>query len=264
MSTLDCPAGLVELAHDLADLAGGVHRQHFRRPLAVDSKPDGSPVTAVDRDAERVMRERIERAHPDHGIEGEEYPSRNAAAEYVWHINPLDGTKLFLSGVPLFGTLISLSRSGHFLLGLVDQPILRDRWLGANGHGTVLNGKSVRTRACESLSQAGVCTYGPDGHAAPFDDAIRRVGTRAKWMRYGAECYDFGLLAAGFSDAYLDAGLAVHDFAPLEVLVRNAGGSVTDWEGRPLTTESDGKVLAVGDGRLLPELLDELHGRTAP
>jgi len=184
---MDCPDEFVDFAHQLADLVGEIHRQHFRKPLAVEVKPDGSPVTAIDREAERVIRERIERAHPRHGIQGEEYPQTNEHAEYIWHIDPLDGTKLFLSGVPLFGVLISLSRSGRFVLSLVDQPILRDRWLGANGRGTVFNGKPVCTRPCESLSQADLCTYGPDGHAAPFDATISHVAESAKWVRCGAD-----------------------------------------------------------------------------
>jgi inositol-phosphate phosphatase/L-galactose 1-phosphate phosphatase/histidinol-phosphatase len=255
----DCPLELVQFAHRLADVAGAIHRRHFRKPVAVETKPDGSPVTAVDRGAEGVIRELIERCYPGHGIGGEEYGSVREDAEFVWHIDPLDGTKLFLSGVPLFGILIALSRAGRFILGLVDQPVLRERWSGADGHGSAFNGRPVRTRPCPAFAQAAVCTGGPDGHAAPFDAVVAGAVKGARWVRYGAECYDYGLVASGFMDVYLDAGLHLHDFASLEAMVRNAGGRVTDWQGNPLTTASDGRVLAVGDERLLDEVLPRLH-----
>jgi inositol-phosphate phosphatase/L-galactose 1-phosphate phosphatase/histidinol-phosphatase len=244
-----CPKEYVEFAHRLADAAGEIQRRHFRQPVEVMLKPDGSPVTQVDKETERVLRELIERSYPDHGILGEEYPPMRAGAEFTWVLDPLDGTKSFLAGMPVFGILIGLAHAGEFVLGVIDQPILRDRWLGADGRGTIFNGARVHTRQCAALADAIVFL------GKPYDAKIARLRPEVKWARYGGDCYGYGLLASGFVDGVVDAGLNDHDFVALEPVVRNAGGAVTDWQGQALKLGSSGQVVATGDPRLLEQVL---------
>jgi inositol-phosphate phosphatase/L-galactose 1-phosphate phosphatase/histidinol-phosphatase len=239
----------VEFAHRLADAAGEIQRRYFRQPLKIELKPDASPVTRVDKETERALRQLIEQAYPGHGIAGEEYAPVREHAEFVWVLDPLDGTKSFLAGMPLFGILISLAQGGHFVLGVIDQPILHDRWLGADGHGTMFNGTPVHTRPCTKLADA-VAFLGK-----PYDAKIARLRDDVKWARYGGDCYGYGLLASGFVDLVVDADLDDHDFGALEPVVRNAGGAITDWAGQPLAMGSSGEIIAAGDARVLERVV---------
>jgi inositol-phosphate phosphatase/L-galactose 1-phosphate phosphatase/histidinol-phosphatase len=250
-----CPHEFIDLANRLADTAGDIQRQHFRDRVPVEIKPDGSPVTQADKDSERVLRELIEKTYPNHGIAGEEYPTVRENAEYTWVLDPIDGTKSFLAGIPMFGILIALAHHGRFTLGVVDQPILRDRWVGANGHDTTFNGTAVRTRQCGSLADAVLCISGPEDRTKPYDDQIANLRHAVKWARYGAECYAYGLLASGFIDLIVDVDLDGHDFGPLDPVVGNAGGIATDWQGNPLTMNSDGRIIVAGDARLLKDTI---------
>lgn len=255
-----CPQEFITFAHRLAHVAGEIHRRHFRQPVSVELKPDASPVTQVDTETERALRELIGRTYPDHGIAGEEFPSVREDAEFTWVLDPLDGTKSFLAGISMFGILIALAQGGRFVLGVVDQPIVRDRWIGADGHGTSFNGKAVRTRRCASLADAVLCISGPDDRTEAYNRQITAIRREVKWVHYGAECCAYGLLASGFVDLIVDVGLDDHDFGPLDPIVRNAGGIATDWQGEELILGSDGKVVATGDPRLLDDVLTRLNG----
>ncbi len=254
-----CPQEFIDFANRLADAAGSVQRRHFRDRVPVEIKPDGSPVTQADKDSEQVIRDLIETAYPDHGIAGEEYPTVREDAEYKWVLDPIDGTKSFLAGIPMFGILIALARGDRFVLGVVDQPILRDRWVGADGHNTTFNRTVVRTRQCESLADAVLCISGPDDRTKPYDNQIANLRHAVKWVRYGAECYAYGLLASGFIDLIVDVDLDDHDFGPLGPVVANAGGIATDWRGNPLTMKSDGRIIVAGDAHLLKDTIDCLN-----
>jgi inositol-phosphate phosphatase/L-galactose 1-phosphate phosphatase/histidinol-phosphatase len=255
-----CPDEFLAFANRLADAAGEVHRRWYRKNPPMEIKPDGSPVTVADKETERVLRGLIDKAYPGHGVVGEEYPPERAGAEFVWVFDPVDGTKDFVSGKPVFGSLIALARSGKPILGVIDQAIVGDRWLGADGHGTTLNGTRVACRACGSIAEAIVSTSGPGDYARKADPALARVRKGARWLRFGADCVNYGLLAAGLMDVVADAGLAPHDFAALEAVVRNAGGTFTDWSGAAITLRSDGRVLAAGDGAVHAEALTRLRG----
>src|SRR6185503_13786150 len=152
----------LSLAVDLAEAAGAAIRPYFRQPIAVDDKPDLSPVTAADREAEAAMRRLIAARFPDHGIIGEEYGREREDAEFVWVLDPIDGTKSFISGVPLFGTLIALANRGRPILGIIDQPISRERWIGAVGRRTTFNGSTVHCRPCPKLAAATLFSTSPD------------------------------------------------------------------------------------------------------
>jgi inositol-phosphate phosphatase / L-galactose 1-phosphate phosphatase / histidinol-phosphatase len=245
----------IELAHRLADAAGAVIRPYFRQRVEIIDKEDASPVTIADRDSETAMRELIARRFPDHGIIGEEHGAERPDAEYVWVLDPIDGTKSFISGVPLFGTLISLLHRGQPVLGLIDQPISRERWLGATGRDSTFNGAPIRTRPCASLPAATVFTTSPDMFAGADAERFGRVRQAAKLVRYGGDCYAYGLCALGFVDAVIEAGLKLYDFCAVIPVIAGAGGVVTDWDGRAPGLGSDGRILACGDPVLHRELL---------
>jgi inositol-phosphate phosphatase / L-galactose 1-phosphate phosphatase / histidinol-phosphatase len=237
------------LAIDLADAAGEAIRPHFREPLAVDDKPDLSPVTIADRAAEMAMRQLIARRFPEHGIIGEEFGSERAAAEYVWVLDPIDGTKSFISGVPLFGTLIALAHLGRPILGIIDQPISRERWIGASGRPSTFNGAPIRSRQCHRLASATVFSTSPDMFKGDDAAAFARLGAAAKLVRFGADCYAYGLLALGCIDLVVEASLKPYDFSAMLPIIEGAGGVASDWRGAPLTLASDGRVLVAGDRR---------------
>jgi inositol-phosphate phosphatase/L-galactose 1-phosphate phosphatase/histidinol-phosphatase len=252
--------GFLTLASELADAAGAVIRRYFRTPLAVDDKADLSPVTAADRAAEAAMRQLINARFPGHGILGEEYGRERDDAEFVWVLDPIDGTKSFISGVPLFGTLIALAQAGRPILGIIDQPISRERWVGATGHATTHNGAPIRCRPCQALAAATIFATTPDMFKGADADAFSRVARAAKLVRYGADCYASGLVALGFADLVIEASLNPYDFGPMGPVVEGAGGIVTDWQGAPLGLASDGRVVIAGDRRAHGQALALLNG----
>ncbi len=256
-----CPAHLVALAERLADSSAPVVRRYFRTDLAVHDKADASPVTVADREAERAIRAVIEAERPEDGIYGEEYDTKNLDAEWVWVIDPIDGTKSFITGRPIFGTLIALLHRGTPVLGIIDQPIIGDRWVGVAGRQTTHNGRPATVRGCPGgLGGAMLGTTSPDlfpgGTAAGFE----RVRNAAKVTVYGGDCYTYGLLASGYYDLVVEAGLKLYDFAALVPVVTGAGGLMTDWNGNPLNAASDGQVIAAGDARTHREALAALAG----
>jgi inositol-phosphate phosphatase/L-galactose 1-phosphate phosphatase/histidinol-phosphatase len=206
------------------------------------------------------MRALIEMRFPEHGIVGEEFGRAREDAEFVWVLDPIDGTKSFISGVPLFGTLIALTRRGHSILGIIDQPISRERWVGATGRPTTLNGAAIRCRACAGLAAATLFATTPEMFAGEDAAAFARVSAAVKLTRFGADCYASGLLAAGFVDLVLEASLKPYDFCAIIPIVEGAGGVATDWRGAALDLFSDGRVLFAGDRRAHGAALALLNG----
>ena len=249
---------LVELAGALADAAGAVVLRYFQTGLDADDKADQSPVTVADREAEAVMRALLAARAPSHGIIGEEHGRENAGAEYVWVLDPIDGTKAFLTGKPLFGTLVGLLHHGVPVLGIIDQPVLGDRWLGVAGSPTLRSGRAARVRACAGLAQARLSTTGPQYFGDEGRRAFERVARQVKLLSYGGDCYQYGLVASGSIDVVIESGLKLHDFAALVPVVTGAGGVMTDWQGRALDAESGGDVVAAGDARVHAAVLEAL------
>lgn len=258
MQTL--PNDLITLAEQLADAARPVVRKYFRTPVAVDDKPDQSPVTIADREVEATLRTMIRQTMPSHGILGEEQGCERIEAEWVWVIDPIDGTKAFITGKPSFGTLIALCHRGRPVLGIIDQAILGERWIGGLGHPTTLNGQPAQVRVCDKLSKAYAYTTGPEYFDETTLPAWERVRARVKQPRYGCDCYAYALLASGFVDLVVEAGLKPYDFAALIPVIEQAGGVVTDWSGRSVTMGSDGTLCAAGDSRLHAQALAVLNG----
>jgi myo-inositol-1(or 4)-monophosphatase len=256
---------LIDFAHGLADLAGAAVLPHFRRRLKVTNKAGAGydPVTVADRAAERAMRAAIARQFPDHSIVGEEFAPRTGAGAHRWVLDPIDGTRAFIMGSPLWGTLIGLLEDGVPVLGILDQPYTRERFWGAKGRahfrGPDGGTRRVKTRGCASLAEAVLTTTHPDLFATrPEAAAFARVKARARMTRYGGDCYGYGLLAAGFVDIVVEAGLKPHDVVALIPIVEGAGGRITTWDNGPAL--NGGRILATGDDRVHAEALALLRG----
>ena len=243
-------AEYVDFATRLADAAGAVIRKYYRASLTVESKADASPVTIADREAEQGLRQMIRATYPDHGIDGEEFPGERLDAEFVWRLDPIDGTKSFVIGRPLFGTLIALTQAGRPILGVIDQCILGERWLGVAGERSTWNGQPIRVRQCSTLDQAVLSVTSPQMFSAAERAAVGRVESAVRFPVYGGDCYAYGLLSMGCIDLIVEADLDVHDFMALVPVIEGAGGHVTDWRGAVLTPASDGRIVAAGDPRV--------------
>jgi len=219
---------------ELAERSGDFIRPLFGQlDLAVETKTDASPVTRADRGAEELMRAMIAKKFPAHGIIGEEFGSERADAEFVWVLDPVDGTKAFITGVPLWGTLIGLLHRGQPVLGCIHQPILRQLMLG-DGATTTLNGHAVRCRNIARIEDATVLTSDPLNPAkyqngAAYDQFIRR----ARLVRTWGDCYGYLLVASGWADISLDPIMNPWDIAALVPVIRGAGGIISDWHGGP-------------------------------
>lgn len=247
-------ASLLAAAHILADRAGAVILPHFRTAFAIDHKGGDlfDPVTAADRAAELAIRDALAELYPEHGIIGEEYGATRADAEYCWVVDPIDGTRAFIVGQPLWGTLIGLTRDGLPVLGLMDQPFVGERFFsGANEAFIARAGTAtpMRTRSCATLREALLTASSPDlfrteEEKARFDDLARAVRLR----RFGGDCYNYCLLALGQVDLVVEADLKAYDILPLVPIIERAGGIVTTWDGGD--AKNGGRILAAGDRRL--------------
>ena len=254
----DCPRALM-LANQLADAARGIARDYFRMPIAVEQKPDRSPVTIADRAIETEMRRLIRAEFPTHGIQGEEFAAE-AGAEFTWVLDPIDGTKSFISGYPLFGALIALTQGARAVLGIIEAPALSERWVGIEGAPTLCNGTPVHTSALH-LDRAGARLQHHDRciqrrRLRRYDTYTRRASIR----RYGGDCYLYGLLAAGHCDLVIEAAMKPHDFQALVPVVEGAGGRISDWNGRPLDAQSGDSVLAAATEALWAQAVEALTG----
>lgn len=239
----------VELAHALADAARPIAARYFRTQVAIDDKTDNSPVTIADREAETAMRDLLTRHVPEHGVFGEEHGAVRTDAEYVWVLDPIDGTKAFITGLPIFGTLVALLRRGKPVLGIIDQPILKERWLGVDGQRSTFNGQPISVRACPSLGNAYMYSTAPIMFPGAYEKRHERLTKKVKLFRWGGDCYAYGLLASGHVDLVVEASLKLYDFAALVPVIKGAGGLITDWRGKELDMNSDGSVLAAGDAK---------------
>ncbi|MCY3557276.1 MAG: histidinol-phosphatase [Chloroflexi bacterium] len=241
----------LQFAEELADASGDAIRPWFRRDSTVERKQDGSPVTQADRGAERAIRERIADRYPRHGVIGEEFGVEQADAEWVWVVDPIDGTGAFVAGLPTFGTLIALLQNGAPLLGVLDQPILRERWSGVDVPQvmarTTHNSHVVHTSSTVTLADCVGFATTPEMFDRQESAAWARLAGSLDRVRYGADCYAYGLLASGYVDIVCEASLKSWDYLALAPIVRGAGGQMTDWGGSALTIESGSQVLAAAN-----------------
>ncbi len=247
-------------AGQLADTSRAELRASLGQPIEADPKGDGSPVTAFDRAVESRLREMIAARYPDHGIVGEEHGATAPEREWVWALDPIDGTLPFLAGIPVFGTLIALLHDGAPLIGVIDMPATEQRWLGCRSRPSTLNGTPVRTRACPALSEALISTSNPDFYGAADRPALDRLKAATRWTVYGGSCLAYAQLAAGRIDLGMDVGFDPYDYLALVPVIEGAGGVITDWRGAPLTLGSGDRVLAAGDPARHGEALEILAG----
>lgn len=256
MTSPELDIRLIDFAQYLADEAAKKITPLFRN-VAHETKADGSVVSDADREAEKVMRGLIAVNFPEHGIVAEEFGNENEEAEYVWVLDPIDGTAAFLAGRPTFGTLIGLLRNGAPVLGLMNQPISGERWVGANGE-TKMVMKELYTRRCDSIASAFFATTSPNLFADEEKPIIANIEQKCAQVIYGGDCYNYVQLAQGNLDVVIESGLKPHDYLPLVKIVENAGGVMTDWDGASLNLQSDGRVIACGDKRLHEKILTML------
>ncbi len=257
-----CPEAFVDLARRLADRAREITGRYFRRPVDIEHKADHSPVTVADRETEAALRAMIAEAFPDHGVVGEEQGAHLPDARFLWVIDPIDGTKRFITGHVQFGTLIALLDAGRPILGIIDMPQLDERWLGAAGRPSVHHDRRgvrpARTRICPEVAAATLYSTSPQMFEGADLAAFERLRAAVKTPLFGGECYSYGLLASGFNDLVVEADMSPYDYLAQVAVIDGAGGIITDWQGRPLGLESDGRVLAAGDPALHRTALDLL------
>jgi myo-inositol-1(or 4)-monophosphatase len=248
---------------ELAAVSGDTIRPFFRTALGVENKSPSSgfdPVTAADRAAEAAMRALIKRTFPEHGILGEEFEAERPEAEYVWVLDPIDGTKSFICGMPAWGTLIALTRRGEPIYGMMHQPFTREHFSG-DGRAASYRGpagdRALRARACAKLEDAVLLTTSPLLMREADRRIFRRVEEAVRLSRYGGDCYAYCMLAAGHVDLVIETELKPYDVLPLIPIIEGSGGVITTWEnGRP---HAGGRIIAAGDRRAHAKVVEVLN-----
>lgn len=254
---------ILALGARLADAARAETLSRFRTGIDYDAKADVSPVTAADRAAERVMRDMIEAERPNDGIFGEEFGVSNPGADTVWILDPVDGTKAFITGKPIYGTLIGVVREGRAIAGVMDAPVTGDRWTGGIGQPTLFNDKPANVRTGRALDEAWLTCTTPQmfkgAHLDRFNDLMDAVG----YTTFGNECQGYGQLACGWMDLVCEDDLAPYDYAALIPIIEGAGGLCTAWDGQPLSFASEGKfdVIAAATPELHKAAVGILSGQ---
>ena len=249
---------LVQVAGRLAAAARSEILRHYRTELHIEDKSDATPVTIADRQAEAAMRQIIGQTLPSHGVMGEEYGNDRTDAEFVWVLDPIDGTKSFMTGKPLFGSLIALCHQGMPILGVIDMPALDETWMGGEGLPATLNQRPVRVRGCSELGQAVVYTTTPDMFVGAAEVAFARLKSRVKFVLYGADCYGYATVAAGWSDAVVEARLKPYDYLACAAVVKAAGGFAADWQGQELSLHSADQVVMSGSRAIGQQMIETL------
>ena len=245
-------------AHEMADAAAAISLPLFRQPTMIDNKQTSGfdPVTQADRDSELAMRQMIEDKFPSHAILGEEWGAK-AGDNFQWVLDPIDGTRAFISGLPTWGALIALNEKGVPKIGMMDQPFTGERFYAIDGGGAFLRQHQelykLLTRACPSLSQAIISTTSVEHLADAALSKWQKIAAQAKLARYGGDCYGYAMLAAGHIDAVMESGLQAYDIQALIPIVEEAGGIVSNWQGGDAANGGD--VLACGDRALHAEIL---------
>jgi len=248
---------LIAAAEAAADVAAAAILPFYRQGIGADLKHDASPVTIADRTAELAMRAVLSQRFPGHGILGEEFGLDRPDARLRWVLDPIDGTRAFITGRPSFGILVALLDGGAPVLGVIDQPITGERWVGVAGQPTQFRGAHGRPgcRPCAVLNEAELSCTAPEIFTPAQTTAWRRLAAATRRTSWGGDCYAYGLLALGAIDVIAEPGLKIWDWAALVPVIEGAGGHMTDWQGRPMHPDGDGCALAVGDPALLAPAL---------
>ncbi len=254
---------MIDTANALADAARGAILPLFRgAELSIENKLEGGfdPVTAADRAAELAMRDVLAERRPDDGIFGEEFGKSAGTTGWTWVLDPIDGTRAFMSGTPTWGVLIAVSDDTGPKFGIVDQPYIGERFwggFGQSGYSGPLGTRDMATRSTKSLSDAVIMTTFPEVGTADEMKAFQKVASRTRLTRYGMDCYAYALVAAGQIDLVIEAGLSAYDIQAPIAVIEAAGGIVTDWDGKP--AHNGGRALAAANAEIHAQALELIH-----
>ncbi|MEP0520546.1 MAG: inositol monophosphatase family protein [Hyphomicrobiales bacterium] len=245
----------LEAALEITEQASSIPRSYFRMNVSIDEKQDESPVTIADRETEAFIRKRLAEEFPDHGIFGEEFGRSAAKSDYEWIIDPIDGTRSFITGNPLYGMLLALLKNGKPELGIVRMPELNEVYVGANGAAIRNGDEPVHVSGITQIAEAALYINEGDKMQGQYPVLFKNLCAAGKTKRLAYDCYPHMLLAAGHIDAVVDFDLQPYDYLPLVSVIEGAGGVMTDWQGNALNLESDGKVVCAATTALHQELL---------
>ena len=251
---------LVSFANHLSDESSKIIKKYFRKSLDVVNKEDESPVTIADKNTELKIRELISKKYPNHGILGEEFKDKDTESEYLWVIDPIDGTRSFIAGHKDFGTLIALLQNKKPIIGIINCPIHEERWVGIDGQQTTMNGQKVNTSNKETLDQSYLSTTGLYMFKNDnFKKSFKIIKDKTKYHRFGGDCYNYGLVASGYIDIVIENMLKIHDYMALIPVIEGAGGKITDKFGKVITFDSDGSVVVSANEKLHTQLIDIIN-----
>ena len=249
----------LNFANKLADEAGIISMEYFRTSLDIENKSDESPVTNADKNTELKLRSMIEKEYPDHGILGEEFDSINPDAEFIWVIDPIDGTKSYLAGHKDFGNLISLTQNKKPIIGIINCPAHDERWVGTKNQHSTINKQSSKTSSVTKIEDAYFFSSGLYFDEPHLRNAVDKIKHKVKYYRYGGDCYMYGMVASGLIDFVIEDTLGVHDYMALVNVIEGSGGKVTDKFGNEITTDSRGSCIASANEKLHSELISLIN-----
>lgn len=251
---------LLQAAREITAAAAAIPLRHFRAGFSVEQKADESPVTVADRETEAALRRAIAERYPDHGILGEEYGGERLERDPLWVVDPIDGTKSFISGSPLFGMLVAVLKAGRPLAGVIRMPALGECYAGSPAGGSDRDGTPIACRSGVPLKDAFLCLNEAAGLMADHPAVFERLLAAGRYQRFTYDCYPYAQLACGQVDAVIDCHLQPYDYLPVAPVVEGAGGVISDWQGRPLGLDSDGRVVAAASVEIHEALLEILTG----
>jgi len=257
--TIDYEQKFRPIFQELADAAGQIALDYFRSNLAVETKDDRSPVTQADRAIERRIREIVDKSFPSHGFIGEEFGATNEKAEFVWVVDPIDGTRAFMTGKPLFGTIIGLMHEGKPVVGALEQPFTKERWFGVTDRTAYWNNTPIHISPPRVLADARLYIGSP-GMFDTIPEAFTTLWRTSRWPQFGCDCYAYGLMAMGCADLVVEQKLKIYDVAGLAPIITGAGGYFADWEFRPVDMNFSGRIVAASSKALAEEAVTILVG----
>jgi len=249
----------ISFANILADESAKVIMEYFRQTLTIENKDDDTPVTIADKKSELKIRELINKAYPSHGILAEEFDDTNLDSEYIWVIDPIDGTRSFIAGHKDFGTLIALLYKKKPVLGIINCPAHSERWIGIENQITTLNGKKIKTSQKKSIEDCYTITTGLYLEDEIFRNAFENIIKKSKDYILRGDCYMYGMLSSGLVDIVFEDTLKAHDYMALVPVIQGAGGVISDKFNNPITLDSDGSVLATANSLIHKQAINIIN-----